>query len=142
MRMRVLSFILLSTAIHAAQAQELPQDYVGALRQALANRPEIGADSDNGIGRTFDGSIDEVAVFNYSFTPQQILNLYNSAFAPSAPSVTLTIQKVGNNVQLSWPQGTLLEATTVNGPYTTNNATSPYNFAPTGAAKFFRVKVQ
>ena len=45
MRMRVLSFILLSTAIHAAQAQELPQDYVGALRQALANRPEIGADS-------------------------------------------------------------------------------------------------
>ena len=45
MRMHVLSVFLLSTAIHAAQAQALPQDYVGALRQALANRPEIGVDT-------------------------------------------------------------------------------------------------
>jgi hypothetical protein len=89
--------------------------------------------------RVFDGAIDEVAIFNYAFTPAQVLNLYNSAFAPS---VTLTIQKVGANVQLTWPQGTLLEAASVAGPYTTNINVSPYTFAPTGTAKYFRVKVQ
>ncbi len=83
--------------------------------------------------------IDEVAVFNYAFTPAQILSLYNSAF--EAP-VTLSIQKVGANVQLTWPRGTLLEATDVTGPWTTNNAASPYTVGPAGAKKFFRVRVQ
>ena len=55
---------------------------------------------------------------------------------------TLRIQKVGSNVQLTWPQGTLLEANVVTGPYTTNNATSPYTFAPTGSAKFYKLRVQ
>jgi len=49
---------------------------------------------------------------------------------------------VGANIQLTWPQGTLLEATNVIGPYTTNNATSPYLFALTGPMKYFRVKIQ
>ncbi len=100
---------------------------------------DIGGDPDNDIGRTFDGNIDELAVFNYAFTPAQILNLFNSAFLPP---VSLTIQKIGANVELTWPQGTLLQANAITGPFTTNTAVSPYTFAPTGAAKFFRVKVQ
>jgi hypothetical protein len=91
--------------------------------------------------RLFKGSIDEVAVFNYAFTPVQVLNLYHAAFSGAAP-VTLSVQKIGANVQLSWPQGTLLEANDLTGPWTTNNATSPYTFAPIAAKKFFRVKVQ
>jgi hypothetical protein len=90
----------------------------------------------------FPGQIDEVTVFNYAFTPAQVLNLYNAAFGASAPSVTLTIQKVGANVVLSWPQGTLLEASNVTGPWTTNSASSPYTNGPTAASRFFRVKVQ
>jgi len=89
----------------------------------------------------FPGDIDEVAVFNYAFTPAQVLNLYNAAFG-SAPSVTLTIQKIGANVVLAWPQGTLLEANQVSGPWTTNNAASPYTNAPTSAQKFYRVIVR
>jgi hypothetical protein len=100
---------------------------------------DIGGDPDNDVGRTFEGMIDEVAVFNYAFTPAQILNLYNSAF--QSP-VTLTIQKVGANVQLTWPRGTLLEANDVTGPWTTNSAASPYTVEPAGAKKFFRVRVQ
>jgi hypothetical protein len=92
--------------------------------------------------RVFDGSVDEVAVFNYAFTPAQVTNLFNSAFAGPPPSVTLSIQKVGANVLLTWPQGTLLEATNITGPYQTNNSLSPYTFGPTGTAKYFRVKVQ
>jgi hypothetical protein len=82
-----------------------------------------------------------VAVFNYAFSPVQVTNLYNAAFA-AAPSITLAIQQVGTNLQLTWPQGTLLEANDVGGPYTTNVNTSPYLFAPTGTKKFFRVRVQ
>jgi hypothetical protein len=100
---------------------------------------DLGADPDLGFNRNFDGAIDEVAIFNYAFTPAQVLQLYNSA---SAPSVLLSLQRVGGNIQLSWPQGTLLEANTITGPYSTNNAASPYTFAPTGAAKFFKVKVR
>lgn len=58
------------------------------------------------------------------------------------PPVTLTIQLVGSNVLVSWPQGTLLEATSVAGPWTTNSATSPYLVAPTAATRFYRVIVQ
>jgi PKD repeat protein len=60
----------------------------------------------------------------------------------SPPSVTMAIQMVGSNVVVSWPQGTLLEATNLAGPWTTNIATSPYLVAPTAASKFYRVIAQ
>ena len=46
------------------------------------------------------------------------------------------------NLQLSWPQGSLLQATNVVGPYLTNPAASPYNVAPTGAMMFYKIQVQ
>ncbi len=59
------------------------------------------------------------------------------------PAVTLQIQPVtGGKVQLQWSQGTLLEATSVTGPWTTNSATSPYTLTPTAAQKFYRVRVR
>ncbi len=66
----------------------------------------------------------------------------NYILAASPPSVTLTIARAGSNIVLGWPQGTLLEATNITGPWTTNNATSPYTNVPTGAKRFFRVIVQ
>ena len=57
-------------------------------------------------------------------------------------SVTIGIQRVGANIQLTWPQGTLQEAANVDGSWTTNGNNSPYTFSPTGPQKFFRVKVQ
>ena len=90
----------------------------------------------------FPGKIDEVAVFNYSFTPAQVLNLYNSAFVTPPPSVTLSLQQGGSNVVLSWPQGMLLQANDLTGPWSTNNASSPYTNAPTGPNKFYRVIVR
>ena len=92
--------------------------------------------------KSFPGNIDEVAVFNYAFTPAQVLNLYNSAFTTVAPPVTLTIQKIGANVVLTWPLGTLLQAGQVTGPWTTNNAASPYTNTPAGGSKFYRVIVK
>ena len=41
----------------------------------------------------------------------------------------LTIRQDGGNVVVTWPQGILLEAPTMFGPWTMNNAASPYTFA-------------
>jgi hypothetical protein len=48
----------------------------------------------------------------------------------------------GSNLQLTWPQGTLLESSNVSGPWTTNFATSPYTVSPTNAQMFYRIRVQ
>lgn len=106
---------------------------------ALSGAGWIGSDRNIG-NRFFEGSIDEVAVFRGALPPSAITNLFTGVVTP--PSVTLSIQKVGGGVQLSWPQGTLLESTNVAGPWTTNNATSPYTISNPDGTKFFRVRVQ
>ena len=58
---------------------------------------------------------------------------------PPAP-VELSIKKDGSNIVLSWDRGTLLEATTLSGTWTTNAATSPYTNAPSAPQKFYRVQ--
>ena len=56
---------------------------------------------------------------------------------------TIAIEKVGNNVILTWPGGTLQQATSVNGSYDDmSGITSPYTNAITGPQRFFRVRVQ
>ena len=57
--------------------------------------------------------------------------------------VTVTIRKSGNQIQLSWPSGTLQTSIQVTGPYTNiTGAVSPYTITPAEAARFFRVKVR
>ena len=59
----------------------------------------------------------------------------------SAPAPTLSIQKLGSGqVQLQWSAGVLLQAASVNGPWTTNAATSPYTLTPTGSGMFYRAQ--
>jgi hypothetical protein len=56
--------------------------------------------------------------------------------------IKIGIQNIGGGqLQLTWPSGILLQATSLNGPWTTNVNTSPYTFTPTGAQKFYRVQV-
>jgi RHS repeat-associated protein len=51
-----------------------------------------------------------------------------------------TIARAGaGNLTLNWAQGTLLQATNLAGPWSTNTATSPYTFAPTNSQKFFKL---
>jgi len=47
----------------------------------------------------------------------------------------------GSQLQLQWPQGALLEATNLNGPWITNNAASPFYLSPTGLQKYFRARI-
>ncbi|MGD0260191.1 MAG: LamG-like jellyroll fold domain-containing protein [Verrucomicrobiota bacterium] len=115
---------------------------------AVANNAEawsgttlIGADTASLTSRIFNGELDEVAVFDYALSPAQIAQLYSTATAP--PTVTLTLQWSGPNLILSWPQGTLLQAPTVNGPWTPVSGAAPpsYTVTPSGAGMFYRVQV-
>ncbi len=87
----------------------------------------------------------------YSYKTVAGTNYYNLSnpatgsinLAPTPPAVTVGITNAGNGVfQLAWPQGTLLEATNVVGPWTTNLAASPYFITNPVGNKFFRVQVQ
>jgi regulation of enolase protein 1 (concanavalin A-like superfamily) len=106
---------------------------------ALNTVGSIGSDLATG-GRYFEGVIDEVAMYRSALSGSAITNLFNGVVTP--PSVTLSIQKVGSSVQLSWPQGTLLESTNVLGPWTTNGAASPLLINNPDGNKFFKVLVQ
>lgn len=85
---------------------------------------------------TFTYNLNDAGLFKPRFYEVALTNL------PPANDVTLNIQKIGANVVLSWPTGTLLEAPALTGPWTTNSATSPYTNEPTAAQKFYRLRVR
>ena len=67
------------------------------------------------------------------------MNLYSASLAYA--NKLYIVPAAGGQVKVTWPAGgTLLQAPTVTGPWTTNVATSPYTFTPTGAQKFFRTQ--
>ena len=85
---------------------------------------------------TFEGTIDDTAIYQYALTPQQIQNHFQN-------STRVSITNSGNNIVISWPTGTLQSSANVNGPYVNvGGATSPYTTSVTGSQKFFRVQMQ
>jgi hypothetical protein len=84
--------------------------------------------------KPFRGVIDDVAFYNKVLTPSQVE-------AHHAASVRLTMTKVDNKVILSWPFGTLQQATSLNGTYADQpSITSPYTNSPGATPAYFRVK--
>lgn len=79
------------------------------------------------------GSLYDVRYYNYALDGSEVTQL---AFQPP----TLSISPSGANVVLTWSAGSLLESTSVTGPWTTNSAAlSPYTTPATGN-KFYRVQ--
>ena len=62
----------------------------------------------------------------------------------NGPAVTLSIQRSGNNLILSWPQGTLMQATDLGRQWSAvpGNPTSPLQVTPTEARMFYKVQVR
>lgn len=72
----------------------------------------------------------------------QLVNPTSASINLNQP-VTVGITNLSSGVyQLTWPQGTLLEATNLLGPWVTNVATSPYLITNPVGNKFFRIQVQ
>ncbi|MGC9943937.1 MAG: LamG-like jellyroll fold domain-containing protein [Verrucomicrobiota bacterium] len=101
----------------------------------------IGGSPDYGSGRLLSGSVAQAAVFAKALSPSQIMALYNAASI--TPTVTLSlVPTTAGSLTLTWPQGTLLQSTNLNGPWATNNAISPYVIPTTNAQKYFKVLVK
>lgn len=68
----------------------------------------------------------------------------SSATLATPTPVQLTATPSGSNLQLTWPYGTLLEATSVTGPYTPviGSPVSSYTVAPSAPQMFYRVQLE
>jgi hypothetical protein len=128
-------------AIAAGAGIEKPtttQDNVNTL--SIGNRNKSSAHTGTGAyDLPFVGIIDEVALYNYVLTPNQVLNHYNTGAGVRVP---LNISETGGKTVVSWfGSGLLLSSTNSAGPYTlVPGATSPYT-NNTGVAAFYRLKL-
>jgi hypothetical protein len=116
---------------------------IAHISDVFGNNWKIGTDdinNNNDGARNFAGSVDEVVVFTRSLSLAEMQTLYSVGV--NGQPVSITITRSGDNVILTWPRGTLLEASQVTGPWTTNNATSPYVLPPAGSGKFYRAQVK
>jgi len=110
-----------------------------------ANPFTIGQDPTGMYGESGEGYIDDLGVFRKALTPLEAASIYMAAVSNNlsyagAP-ISLSMQKSGNQLKLSWPAGTLQSADIVTGPYTDVTPVSPVTVTPTGAKKFYRVKL-
>ena len=126
-------------------AASLTNDFA-PMALAQTNSLVIGGEdrSNDGSGSTtitspLMGYLADVRVYNYPLSPSEVQTLFNPSYVPS---VTLGFGFSGGSLTLNWPNGTLLQATNLTGPWVTNNAPSPLTVTPTGPRMFYRVKVQ
>ncbi|MGC9942656.1 MAG: hypothetical protein ABSE48_12540, partial [Verrucomicrobiota bacterium] len=129
-----------------ASGEQLYDQSVTNAVQAVSNTGHIGED---GNDAAFIGTIDEVAVYNYSLNQQQLTNLWNVGVSgqlpPSPPlSVMVNITESAGGLNVSWNPvvGTLLQANSLAGPWTAVTTTSPYIIAPSQTQSYYRVKIQ
>ena len=106
-------------------------------------------------GGSFNLGYDQSGTMPISFSPTSIGAFTNTVVFSSnggnstnavtgiGVTVTLSIQIVGSQIQLTWPSGTLQSADQVDGQYSDiSGAVSPYLVTPSGAQQFYRVRVQ
>ena len=90
--------------------------------------------------------IDDLGVWRKALSPLEAASIYMAAisnkvsFAAGGP-ISLTITRVSaNQIQLSWPAGTLQAADKADGPYAPISASSPYPVTiPATGNKSYRV---
>ncbi len=107
----------------------------------------IGQDPTGIYAETGSGDIDDLAVWRRALTPLEAASVYTAgaaglspAYVPPVPSA-ITIERVGNNIRLSWTDGTLQSADTVNGTYSdVPGAASPFTVTPTGSQKYYLLR--
>jgi hypothetical protein len=97
----------------------------------------IGAKG-NGWADPFAGSVDEVAIYSYALSGSRIAAHYSMAVLGPNP---LTIVRSGANVILTWPAGTLQQATSITGPFSDVVASSPLTTPITGSQHYYRIRL-
>jgi hypothetical protein len=89
----------------------------------------------DGAFNTFEGTVDDTAIYNYALSASQVYSHFIVA-------TKISVASAGTKMVLTWPTGVLQQSPSVAGPYTTvDGATSPYTNSVTGPKMFYRVYV-
>jgi len=95
----------------------------------------IGGAPDYGTARLLNAYIADAAVFTEALSAGEVAALYSG-------QPILDITHSGSNIVLTWSSGSLLQASSLLGPWTTNSAAvSPYTAPATNVAEFYKVQV-
>jgi hypothetical protein len=90
--------------------------------------------------RFLPADIADAAIFAQALTGQQMQGIYNGVAVSGQQLITIT--RNGTGVTLNWQTGTLLQATDVLGPWTTNSDALPgYTVPATNSSQFFKLLV-
>jgi hypothetical protein len=83
---------------------------------------------------------EDASYYQYTYDDAELYKprFYEVTMTNLVISSSLQIWRVGNNIVVNWPFGTLEQATNLMGPWITNSATPPYTNAPTAKQLFFR----
>jgi hypothetical protein len=90
----------------------------------------------------FDGYVAAARVMTGVLTPEQVTNNFVAGLFGVVPSPTLGYSYSAGSLTLTWQTGgTLMQATSLSGPWTTVTSTSPYTVNPalSGGHMFYRV---
>jgi hypothetical protein len=91
------------------------------------------------------GDIDDLGIWHKALTPLEAASIFMAGsvnhLSFTSAAITLSLNKSGNNVILTWPAGVLQSADEVTGPYVdVPAASSPFSAPATAAKKFYRVR--
>jgi hypothetical protein len=124
----------------------------GAIRNDFPTNNDLELGRDTGGSFGFLGLLDETRIQSGLSSSNGVWaswmtvagnNVLENYGAVSSPIVTLNIQATGNQVILTWPQGTLQSAGQVTGPFgDISGATSPYTNTVSVTQQFYRVRIQ
>lgn len=118
---------------YIANGAGVNQDGTAGLTAGLGNTV-LGQRTD-GSFNTFEGTVDDTAIYNYALSASQVYSHFIVA-------TKISVATAGKNMVLTWPTGVLQQSANVAGPYTTvDGATSPYTNSLSGAKSFYRVYV-
>jgi Concanavalin A-like lectin/glucanases superfamily len=117
---------------------------IAHINEAWGGNANIGADPTYTV-RNVNGMVDEVAVFNYAMTSQQVQNLYAGVAQAAQPRLSVSAA-TGGQITISWSgSGTLQSTPALKGAstvWTTAGTTSPVTVTAKNAATFYRVQGQ
>lgn len=94
----------------------------------------LGGRDNGGLGSYYTGNLYDVRIYNYALTQQDVISV-------GGVPPPFDAQVLGTQLTLTWPVGTLLQATNVLGPWTTNLNASPVTIDMTEPRQFFRVRI-
>jgi hypothetical protein len=107
----------------------------------------IGQDPSGTYSEPLTADLDDLAVWRRVLAPLEAESIYyaglNSTSVDTYGPVTVLVDHSGSTVVISWQAGTLYQADTLDGPWTTvPGATAPnYSVTPGTGNKFYRVKL-